>query len=187
MEYLFVLKDIGTSNQGWWLKISSIKELLNYHKLTESIWGDVLDNYLSSKSYGGSGSHCDNVKCDSLTNAVVMNAANKGLTIFEGIRSYKMELVLNQAKEIKESGAIYINRLGGYHGAYEGDNDKVFVRRKEMVFPEFKRGEIRIKKFSGGAHYYAYIDDMQVRNGDKLKWDSYAEAYEYAASIVNKA
>ena len=25
---------------------------------------------------------------------------------------------------------------------------------------------------------------MQVRNGDKLKWDSYAEAYEYAASIV---
>ena len=36
-----------------------------------------------------------------------------------------------------------------------------------------------------GNHYYAYIDDVQVRDGDKLKWDSYDEAYSYASSLVN--
>ena len=59
-----------------------------------------------------------------------------------------------------------------------------FVRRKELVFPNFKRDEIRIKKFPNGEHYYAYIDDMQVRDGDTLKWNTYEEAYNQALSMI---
>ena len=36
MKYRFVLRDKGTPLQGWWLKISTLEELLNYHERTES-------------------------------------------------------------------------------------------------------------------------------------------------------
>ena len=32
MKYTFVLKDKGTINQGWWLKISSLSQLEDYIK-----------------------------------------------------------------------------------------------------------------------------------------------------------
>ena len=35
-----------------------------------------------------------------------------------------------------------------------------------------------------GEHYYAYIDKMQVRDGDTLKWDTYKETYTHALAIV---
>ena len=35
-----------------------------------------------------------------------------------------------------------------------------------------------------GEHYYAYIDKMQVHDGDILKWDTYEEAYAHALAIV---
>ena len=37
MKYRFVLRDKGTSLQGWWLKISTLEELLNYREKTESL------------------------------------------------------------------------------------------------------------------------------------------------------
>ena len=35
-----------------------------------------------------------------------------------------------------------------------------------------------------GTHWYAYLGDMQIRDNDKLKWDSYEEAYEYAQQFI---
>ena len=43
-----------------------------------------------------------------------------------------------------------------------------------------------MKQFPGGEHYYAYIGDMQVRDGDTLKWNSYQEAYEMALSLLEE-
>ena len=34
MEWLFVIKDRGTRNAGYWLKISSVDELVEYMKIT---------------------------------------------------------------------------------------------------------------------------------------------------------
>ena len=57
---------------------------------------------------------------------------------------------------------------------------------KDIIFPDFKRHQIRVKSFPGGDHFYAYIGDMQVRDGDILKWDTYDEAYNQALSILDE-
>lgn len=45
---------------------------------------------------------------------------------------------------------------------------------------------MEVKSFPGGDHFYAYIGDMQVRDGDILKWDTYDEAYNQALSILDE-
>lgn len=55
--FTFVLKDKGTNNQGWWLKISSIKELQEYNEKTESPvikeFKDVLNRRMSDNADTG--------------------------------------------------------------------------------------------------------------------------------------
>lgn len=36
MKWTFVCKDKGTNNQGWWLKISNLDELVNYYEKSQS-------------------------------------------------------------------------------------------------------------------------------------------------------
>lgn len=45
-EYIFVFKE-----NGWWLKISSINELLNYHDKTDARWSNAFENLIHSKEF----------------------------------------------------------------------------------------------------------------------------------------
>ena len=54
MEWLFVMKDRGTHNAGYWLKISSVDELVEYIKITNPTrYGKAFENYVFGKDYGG--------------------------------------------------------------------------------------------------------------------------------------
>lgn len=151
-DFLFVLKDKGTNNQGWWLKISSADELCAYYEeIVPTRYGKVFENYLYGKEW------------------------NWAHPSFKNTEHSKY---LGEAE-------IYINPVGGYHG-YSGDKEYAFVRRKNIIFPDFKKEHIRVKSFPGGDHFYAYIGDMQVRDGDVLKWDTYEDAYNQALSILDK-
>ena len=59
-----------------------------------------------------------------------------------------------------------------------------FCRRKQLVFPHFRREDIRIKQFNGGRHWYAYVGDMQIRDGDQLKWNTKEAAQAAAEAMV---
>ena len=85
-------------------------------------------------------------------------------------------------KVLNETGAIYVNRKGGFHGNYKVYDN--FVHRTTLDFPRFYSKDIRIKRFEDGTHWYAYVGDMQVRDGDILKWNSYDEAYNQAKKYV---
>ena len=52
MKYRFVLKDKGTINQGWWLKISTQEELLNYLENTESPVIDGFRSLINCREFG---------------------------------------------------------------------------------------------------------------------------------------
>ena len=194
MEWLFVMKDRGTHNAGYWLKISSVDELVEYIKITNPTrYGKAFENYVFGKDYGGiTNSHWPYLDAEPLTQAIVMNEQNMkskydtAMNIFQAIESFSSMVAMNMLNSLQETGAIYINRVGGYHGYYKDSKENGFVRRKELVFPDFKKDEIRIKKFSNGEHYYAYIDDMQVRDGDTLKWNTYEEAYKQAIYFIEE-
>ena len=90
------------------------------------------------------------------------------------------------AKALREGNLIYLNQKGGWHVGKD-ERDAEWVRRKELIFPVFKHNQISIEKFPSGTHFYAYVDGLQVRNGDQLKWDTYDEARKFAQKWIMNA
>lgn len=193
MEWLFVLKDRYTTNAGYWLKITNLDDYFKYMELVNTNrYQKVFENYLYGKEYGGiTNEHGPHMKEAALTNLIVLEASNQNekngtnFNILDAISNFSNRVMDTQIELLKSTGALYFNRSGGYH-CYDPDSkENGFVRRKELIWPDFKKDEIRIKSFPGGEHFYAYIDDMQVRDGDTLKWNTYDEAYKQALSMLD--
>lgn len=193
MDYLFVF-----ANGGWWLKIDSVDKLIDYHKQTSSRFSGAWD--LFSRLYEEAGdvnkimdvvaSYPPKKRFELMLTrdfkyiqAAIMEAESMGGTanIFDGFRALNMEIGAKELRDIREHGACYINAVGGSTFGLEYTQ---FHRRKNLVFPDYHREDIRVKSFKGGEHFYAYIGDMQVRDGDTLKWNSYEEAYNRALQFV---
>lgn len=197
-KWTFVLRDKGTPNQGWWLKITSVDELILYMQETNPTrFGKVFENFLYGKEYNDvrpgsivSNEHEPHPEVGKLTQAVVMYAQSNECTIFDAISGFEREVAKCRLMYIQEFGGFYINRRGGHTFMWEGDVEYGFVRREEFVWPNFTCNDIRVSSFPGGQHFYAYVDDVQVREGSgndtKLKWDTYHEAYQAALSYINQ-
>lgn len=190
MEWTFVLKDKGTKNQGWWLKINSIEELIEYLKeINPTRFGKVFENFVYGKDYNDFKRHKSDVHAPHMdeaqtTYACVMYAAKNHLNILQGIEGFEAMVATEQLEKIEKYGAIFINSVGGYHADYDGPHTYDFIRCDKLVFPDFKSSDIRIKQFPGGEHFYAYIGNTQVRDGDTLKWSTYDEAYNHALAYI---
>lgn len=65
-----------------------------------------------------------------------------------------------------------------------GNWNSTILPKKTADIPSFKREEIRVKQFKGGQHWYAYIGDMQIRDGDQLKWNAQEAAQAAAEALV---
>lgn len=193
MEYLFVLSADG----GWWLKINTVDQLVDYHQKTDAKrYENALRNYFHGKypkdlieETAKSGNPEDVVALYSnrdfmYMQAALMKAQDTGGTILDGFSMLRMEAGLSELKELREFGAVYFNVAGGHTFKLKYTQ---FCRRKELIFPSFSEADIRIKKFSqGGSHWYAYIGDVQLKNGEKEKWNSYEAAKEFAYSVLAK-
>ena len=59
-----------------------------------------------------------------------------------------------------------------------------FLYRKFLEFPHFTEDDIVIKSFNDGTHSYARLGDLEVREGDVVKWDTFDEAYQIGRAHV---
>lgn len=194
MDYLFVWDE---KNGGWWLKLDSVDKLIDYHKKTGNRYAGAFDLFMKLYEKAGSVHGVmdavmempmeERIKLMTSRDFKYMQAAIlqaqkvDQANIFDGFRFLNMEIGMKELGDIREYGACFINPVGG---STFGIEYKQFVRRKELVFPDFKREDIRIKQFKDGTHWYAYIGDMQVRDGDTLKWNTREEAYNRALAMV---
>lgn len=176
-EYIFVWK-----YDGWWLKINTPEQLFDYYEKTEGKWSKAFSNLINSKEFTKSGKE----HADTLSYYIGTYGANSHLNPIQAFTCVRTEMMETQLNYLLECGEIYINKMGGYHCKSKEKEYSQFVRRKEFVFPDFKENEIKIERFPGGNHFYAYIGDMQVRDGDTLKWNTYEEALSKAKELVNK-
>ena len=185
MKWHFVMLDKGTKNQGWWLKITTFEELSSYWEKTSDKWSMVLENYLKDKTFHPKLiTHGPHLKYMPLTMAVVLQGERSGQNhISKAIVNYASNHHLNMYNALQEYGAIYINKNGGWHMDMNQTSD-AFVYRSDLVFPSYTKNSIKVLQFPNGDHFYAYLDDMQVRDGNKLKWNTYKDAYEYALSLI---
>lgn len=190
MEYLFVY------DNGWYLKIDSEEKLLDYLKKTENRYEGAIQLYKEFYSKRENGEsvmevvmkkplqeriQLMNSRDFKYMQAAIMQAEKVGGTFFDGLRCLNVEMGFCELNDIREYGACYINRVGGKTFDL---NYTQFCRRKELVFPDFKEEDIRVKQHEGGIHWYAFIGDMQVRNGQEMKWSTRDEAYQRALEIV---
>lgn len=193
MEYTFVLKDKGTINQGWWLKISNIKELENYYelidndKMLEGVFDASNCNEFDTKFYlerlrkfktMPCKPHCKSV----LALAIGFYGSNNHISALDAAVFMQQQKLKMQIDALKKGDNVYINQNGGWHSGKNDYSD--WCHKKEIVFPKFKKNQIKIESFPGGRHFYAYIDSVPVRDGDIVKWDTYEEAYKYASSLI---
>lgn len=178
MKYLFVFK-----NGCWWLKVKTVDELTDYHQKIDGRWAKAFDNLIHSKEFYDGMEHASK-----LAYTIGQWGANRNMSAIEAITDFRSQIFDKQLDLILDGHAIFINEKGGYH--FETKNEKPaeqFVWRNELVFPSFSEKDIRINRFTGGQHFYAYVGDMQVRNGDVLKWNTYDEAMKHAQSVVKRA
>lgn len=187
MEYLFVF-----SKGGWWLKIDNIEKLTDYQKkVGMSRFENALQMYLDK---GHPSEILETLKDQpekrielmgnrdfKYLQAAVILAEQGKQNIFGGFRCLNIESGMTELRVMRAYGAVYINPVGGH--TYDLEYTQ-FCRRKDLVFPDFKESDIRIQKYEAGCHYYAFIGDMQVRNGNQMKWNTRDAAYQMAKSII---
>lgn len=177
MEYTFVYRD-----NGWWLKINTIEQLMDYHEKNDDYWAKGFNSLFNSKEFTRDGTEHVNA----VGSAIGFYSENRGLNPIEATLNLRASVMNTQTKLIEEGQELYINKKGGYNFDYDDRGYEQFLKRKELIFPDFKENEIRIEKFPYGTHFYAYIGDMQLRDGDKVKWNTQEDARKFAEKYVSK-
>lgn len=205
MEYLFVF---DPESRGWWLKIENEEQLLDYVQKTNRGWStEGLELYwklykeaneLETRKERGKKRTVkefldempmerrfkmmtENPQAFNAMFGAIIQAEKYGGSIIDGFRNLNLETGLAYLDTIRRDGQVYINPVGGktFYIDYEQ-----FCRKKELSFPSFTEKDIRIKKFDGGTHYYAYVGNVEVRDGDRKKFSTREEAYRKAMELI---
>lgn len=172
-------------NGGWWLKVSTVEELKQYLLEAESNWEGILDNLLNSKEFIRYGNEHDG--------EIATSIGFFGLNGIDATILFRERIISDQLNEIKNGNTIVINSVGGYFilndKGLNGDTKKYsqWCKRKELKFPDFSKENLKIERFPLGNHWYIYLDGVQLRDKDKIKWNSYEEAYNYASKFIDNS
>lgn len=173
-------------NGGWWLRLTSDEDVIRYIKATNDRYDGALCKAVHEPIEKMSLE--DRIKAQlsgdknyMLLQAGMVMAQKYNTTLYSGFEHLQTEFGMVLHKDIMENGETFVNPVGGKTFSLKYDQ---FVWRKDLVFPSYTLDDIRIKQFEKGQHYYAYVGDTQIRDGEKLKWDTYNEAYNFAVTVV---
>lgn len=202
VEYLFVFDE---ESKGWWLKIDTAEKLLDYLQQSankrlsggfELYWElykrentkekgqhksirEILEEMTMQERFELMTKRRNDFN---MMLGAIMQAEKYGGTIFDGFRNMNIETGYKELEDIRRYGQTYLNAAGGSTFYVEYTQ---FCRKNKLIFPNFTEKDIRIEQFKGGTHYYAYIGNMEVKNGDTLRFHSYEEAHNRAAALLN--
>lgn len=177
-DWIFIKK-----NNGWFLKIRTLEEYFRYREETDSEhYGKIIEDMISVTK----GKHEQNPATTcilmGLTNQEIKGKKNKKSAL-ELVSDLSEDVASWQIDCLMKGYYLLFNRVGGCHFD-NSEGDYQWCRKKEIVFPDFKDSDISIKRFIDGEHYYAYIGNTQVRDGDILKWTTYEDAYRQAKTYI---
>ena len=175
MSYTFVYN----KKDGWWLKISSLRELMIYWETFTDLFEKSLEKLPKTKEFG-----CGMEHADTIDTMIGFYARSHKITFEEAKTDLLCDIKKEQYKALNENGFIFINRKHGWN-AVDRETEQ-FVHRRNLVFPDVKNGKIKIEKFPLGNHYYVFVDDIQLRNGDTLKWNTPEEAKEFVDNFIKE-
>ena len=130
-------------NGGWWLLITKLEELLDYHSQSVNITTDAFSNLINSKEFGIGMYHAD-----AAATAIGLYGSNRGLSPIIATIQFENEIVTKQIECLRQYKEVYINRVGGYFFKYdETINYTDIIQKDSLVFPNIKLKDIHIKNY----------------------------------------
>ena len=172
----------------WWLRIESAEQLERYCELTD---GERYGGSMMQVAYhrmDGCKSHLE-----SMPSVIDAMSRFNGEDLLTTTGKLMSEAHLTYFKNLARFGFVNINRLGGCNSSKWPM--KIVLHRDEMIFPTLTRKDVQIKTWEWEEkkryayrpgykyHWYAYIGDVRLKDGDKEKWDTKEEAEAFVNSL----
>ena len=120
--------------------------------------------------------------CDEIQAAIGFMARGEKLSYEEAYEKILFDTRVAQYKAIDSGDTVYINKKLGWNTDFKVVEQ--FVHKQKFEFPVIKKDKIKIEKFPLGNHYYVFIDGVQLRQGENLKFNSYKEAEDFANKYI---
>ena len=185
ITWRFEMFDKNTNNCGWWLKITTFVQLIQYVNATGDKYRRAFENLIKDKAYNQTSVvHGPHLKEAPLAEYAHLYAINHECSHKNALMQISTQQMHNMNTLLEQKGFIHINKNGGF--CSHPEKPDAVIHQKELIFPEFKKSDIRISKFPQGHHYYAFVGNVQVKNGDICKWNTYDEAYRQAKQYIKK-
>jgi len=169
------------NGDGWWLRIESVEELIEYQK-HDNRGSLALDRYLQHELNGA--------KLDNLSLALQMIGQKENCTAFAAASKFQLKFYETYLRHLQEDGFININCMGGCN-SIDWEMKQV-IYKDNLSFPSFTKNDIVIKTFKPvdyrsnyEYHFYAYLGNFQLTDGNKVKWNTEKEARDFAERFIN--
>ena len=184
------------NGQAWWLRIESGDQLLDYLRATDEERYGRSTLRVAKRVRDGLDDR-DKHGCYPMADAIEILWKNSDMNLFEMVGQLMMMGHNTYFKLLDQHGFININHVGGCNSFSWEPVATEF--REKLVFPHYTIDDIRVKTweleekkrgikrpYDYRYHWYAYLGDVQLKNGDVEKWNTRDEAYEFARSIVER-
>ena len=178
---------------GWWLRIESSAQLMEYIEATDS--SRFGEGMIKVRNRYNRGDDFDTHNRDEMADAIGVLWKYTGLPLNAITGEIMLACHSTYFKLLREEGFVDINPVGGCN-AFTKDV-KATVYRDNLVFPCYTEKDIRIKTWEwedkkNGVnrpygykyHYYAYLGDMQLKDGEPEKWNTREEVLEFAKTFL---
>lgn len=174
MSYTFIC----TKDKEWWLKINTVEQLLDYwNKVFNPKLKEALDNIKDTKEFGRGMKHCDAIQ-----SMIGFMARGEKLTYEEAYEKILFDTKIAQYQALDYGKAVYINKKLGWN--CDSKEAEQCVHKQRFEFPVMNKDKLKIERFPLGKHYYVFIDGVQLRQGENLKFNSYKEAEDFAKNYI---
>lgn len=175
-EWLFRLFGTETKEPAWWLELGTMEQLAGYLSATNGRYAGAMLRHLrdQGENPGGTG----------LLALARMRASRQGESVADALAGLSGDKALRLASAMAEHGRVYVNSAGGWNWGTGLGEPEACLRSKSLAWPDFTEADIRVSRFPGGRHWYAYVGQVQVRDGGKVKFNTRAEALERAKRYI---
>ena len=190
MRFTFVLlkphKNLNL--KGWYLKISSIEEYMNYHEKIGS--NDDYKTFDNLKKAAEGKAHYQGASY--LLNEFILPRKAKeknknSFTFVELVNEISEFKSGSKIKSLLKYGTIYINCVGGYCFPTDDSEELEIIEKDEPVFPNYTKDNINVIKWPGGSHFYCKIGNIDVTDQyGNQKWNTRSAAYEEGLKFLKE-
>lgn len=169
----------------WWLRITDPEQLALYCDLTDGgRFGESMMQVVEHRMNGVEG-HYSGIagEIDTLSRTL-------GTNLLETTHRMVSDEHYTYFKTLNDFGFVNINRNGGCNG--RDWKTEIVKTADNLIFPVTSIKDITIKTWemedkkryihrpsNYKYHWYAYIGDVQIKDGEKQKWDTREECEEF--------